>query len=232
MDLDRALLHALNGSMNRSLAWDSAIDVVNRNALFGGGVTMTVVYGLWFRGVNATVERRARLLAALIAGVVSVALGRAIALGLPMRIRPLQDPSSGTRVPLVYSGGEFHGWSSFPSDHAMVFGSIAVGVGYTSPFVGSLLLAHAIIFICIPRVMLGLHYPSDIVFGSGFGALVAMLLQRRPFRAWIEAHILPQQTKRPELFYACLFLLCYQLANMFHDARVLTGAIAKLFEHV
>ena len=63
---------------------------------------------------------------------------------------------------------------SFPSGHtlhAVAFTLIAVGY-YPALF---WLLGPFCVLVALSRVVLGLHYPSDVIAGAGMGAAVAML---------------------------------------------------------
>jgi undecaprenyl-diphosphatase len=73
---------------------------------------------------------------------------------------------------------------SFPSDHATGAFAIAVAVLLYHRRVGALLVALAVA-VCVSRVGLGTHYPSDVTAGAALGALTALLLHT----AWIRARI-------------------------------------------
>jgi undecaprenyl-diphosphatase len=226
---DLELLHALNGCMHRSPAFDAAVIMLSQNNLLKGGFTMAVLFGLWSRTEKNDITRRVSLLATLAGGILAVGLGRAMALELPMRIRPMHDPLVRTVLPYGLKSIELRGWSSFPSDHALVFMAIAFGAMYVSRRAGTLLTVHTALFICMPRIMLGLHYPSDIIGGWCIGALTAVLMQRAVIRGWIERAFMPLHAARPGLFHALFFLLCFQLADMFDDLRhLVTAAVALL----
>jgi undecaprenyl-diphosphatase len=65
---------------------------------------------------------------------------------------------------------------SFPSGHAarsMMLAVIALGLGPL--WLGLLLLAWAPL-VSLARVMLGVHYPSDVIAGMGLGALLGFIV--------------------------------------------------------
>jgi undecaprenyl-diphosphatase len=66
---------------------------------------------------------------------------------------------------------------SFPSGHAMHAASFAVLLSVWWPTLAPLLIAFACI-VAASRVMLGVHYPSDVIAGAGLGALTAALAAR------------------------------------------------------
>ena len=71
---------------------------------------------------------------------------------------------------------------SFPSDHATAAFAIAFAVLFISPRVGSVLLAAAMA-IGVSRILVGLHYPTDVLAGAVIGlgcAAFVSLAARNP----------------------------------------------------
>jgi undecaprenyl-diphosphatase len=71
-------------------------------------------------------------------------------------------------------GIQLHHWGSFPSGHtlhAVVFSLVALN--YYPQL--SLILLPFTLMVALSRVVLGLHYPSDVVAGALIGAAVASL---------------------------------------------------------
>jgi undecaprenyl-diphosphatase len=64
---------------------------------------------------------------------------------------------------------------SFPSDHATAAFAIAFTVLFFSVRVGSILLAAAVA-IGVSRILVGLHYPSDVLAGAVIGLACAALV--------------------------------------------------------
>lgn len=63
---------------------------------------------------------------------------------------------------------------SFPSDHAAAAFAIAVAILVFSRRAGAAFLAAATL-IAVSRVVLGLHYPSDVLAGAAVGTAAALL---------------------------------------------------------
>lgn len=121
---------------------------------------------LWWRGSGASDERRKVLLLALFAAGLALGVNAVVNAAVP-RPRPfLVVPA---RVLLASPPHD----PSFPSDHAAVSAAIAVALvlggqpGWGAlAFLGSCLIGLA-------RVVVGVHYPSDIAGGITVGATCA-----------------------------------------------------------
>jgi undecaprenyl-diphosphatase len=60
-------------------------------------------------------------------------------------------------------------WSSFPSDHAMLWMAVATGIFLVWRGIGVLAILYTVLFICVPRAYLGFHYPTDLLVGAAVG---------------------------------------------------------------
>ncbi|MDP3921214.1 MAG: phosphatase PAP2 family protein [Candidatus Omnitrophota bacterium] len=81
-------------------------------------------------------------------------------------------------------------------------------------------LAYVFLAICLPRLYIGYHYPTDILAGALIGAAIAFLvLSQSKITAFVEDKILVWQSRAPAAFYAIGFLLSYQIANLFWECR-------------
>ena len=130
-------------------------------------------------GRFASVAGRRGAAAAALATPVALLLGQVIS-GAVDRVRPFVDHP---QIHLLIHHGRDAG---FPSDHAT--GSFAIAV--------ALLLHHrragiaAIVLgalIALSRVIVGAHYPTDVLAGAALGTLVALLLYLTPVRRLTDA---------------------------------------------
>ncbi len=90
-----------------------------------------------------------------------------------------------------------YGWNdSFPSGHAMFFSALAVAILFSYRKVGFLYIIFALL-IGVSRVIAGIHFPVDVVFGWIFGAVVAVLVRITLVRLKVfskkEIEILPEK---------------------------------------
>jgi undecaprenyl-diphosphatase len=75
---------------------------------------------------------------------------------------------------------------SFPSDHASAAFGIAFAVLLFDPLAGALFLLAAVL-IGVGRVLIGAHYPGDVLAGAAIGLLAALFVVRiaRPLIAFL-----------------------------------------------
>lgn len=230
MSFDVQLLELLNQFARSAPALDVVITFITRSYLFKGAVMMTFVWWGWFRDHPDQVRHRQYLMSVLFAALATLITARLMAMALPHRTRPMHDLSVDMELP-VGMPPMLPGWSSFPSDHAALFGCLATGMFLVSRRAGWIATAYCVLLILLPRVYNGLHYPSDLIAGYAIGALFVFLCSRefimermlRPVYHWF--------MQRPGLWYPLLFLFSYEVATLFDDLRQLGKMIYLIVDH-
>jgi undecaprenyl-diphosphatase len=219
---DAALFHAVNGFSGQWFL-DSLADIEENCSLLKGALFIAVYCWLWFepRGRGQDTKRQT-LIAMLMACFAAIVVARVLAHVLPFRVRPMYaDPLY--HAPSFAFTANFENWSSFPSDSAAMFIALALGVFVIWRAAGILLLVYASLWICLPRLFLGLHYPSDLIGGALIGAASVWLFWRlsgtRVFGRWVGSHLLALERGYPAIFYPCAFLVMYEISIMFGDVR-------------
>ncbi|MBI5107012.1 MAG: phosphatase PAP2 family protein, partial [Solirubrobacterales bacterium] len=76
--------------------------------------------------------------------------------------------------------------ASFPSDHATAAFAIATAILLRNRLAGILTMAAAAA-LAASRVVIGVHYPADVLAGAALGALVALVLHLAPLRRRLDA---------------------------------------------
>lgn len=225
--LDLALLGAVNGLAGSNPVADRAVALVSGNYLVKGLVPMLILWGLWFAAGSGP-ARRARLVATVAVSCAAIAVGRALAALLPHRDRPLHRDDLGVDLPIGVSPDVLDGWTSMPSDHALLYFALATGLFAAHRGLGAVAFVHAALVVCLPRVYLGFHFPSDVLAGAAIGVAVAALLLRPAEWAVARVGLLRLETAGPGVFYPLMFLATFQVASMFDSLRALLGGLSGL----
>jgi undecaprenyl-diphosphatase len=222
---DASILHFLNTFARRSLTFDSMMVVLSATILLKGAVLMAMFWWAWI--YYGTEDRQARetLLFTLFLSVVSVAIARLLALSLPFRVRPLQNPQLDFRMPYEMDPKTLIGWSSFPSDHAAIFFCLAIGFWFVSRRLGALAIAYVLILIALPRLYLGIHYPTDIIAGFLIALAMASLVKIPKLRSAIVGPGMKILERYPAWFYSLLFLCGFEIVEEFDGVRHLLSLL-------
>ncbi|MGF6415846.1 hypothetical protein OKW37_007605 [Paraburkholderia sp. MM5482-R2] len=114
-----------------------SIQAIDNLYTFKGLVLIPVLWWMWFQQDECREWRREMVLATLVSGIVALLVGRLLTHWLPFRVRPVYD----TELHLRFASGEIKdavltNWSSFPSDHAMLWMAVATGIFLISRRVG------------------------------------------------------------------------------------------------
>ncbi|MEA3188831.1 MAG: hypothetical protein QOD99_2661 [Chthoniobacter sp.] len=216
-------MHAIDLSILSHLPWmagqswklDYAIYCLSNNDLLKGGLFMVMVWAFWFRPEPK--RDRATILAMLAGAMMALLIGKALERLAPYSQRPYQSGIPGLVFP--FDMGMHHHESSFPSDHATLFFAFCAGLFFLSRPAGWAASVYTTIVIALPRLYLGLHYPSDLIGGAVLGIFCVLVF--RPLRNFI-AHVpLRVCEESPQSFYPVFFLFTFLIATLFDNFRSL-----------
>lgn len=195
---------------------------------FKGLVLLPLLWWMWFQQGERREWRRQMVLATLLSGVVALFVGRLLTHWLPFRVRPIYS----TELHLNFAGSNIKdalltNWSSFPSDHAMLWMAIATGIFLVWRGIGVLAILYAILFICVPRAYLGYHYPTDLLVGAAVGIAITYVMTREAIRVRYAAPALRWIELRPGPSAMLAFILCLELVTQFDELRKLASGVIK-----
>uniref|UniRef100_E1TJ64 Phosphoesterase PA-phosphatase related protein n=1 Tax=Burkholderia sp. (strain CCGE1003) TaxID=640512 RepID=E1TJ64_BURSG len=193
---------------------------------FKGLLLIPLLWCMWFHSDERSAWRREMVIATILSGVLALFIGRALTHWLPFRVRPvysselnLQFATSVSKDALLTS------WSSFPSDHAMLWMAIATGIFLVWRRIGLLALAYTVLFICVPRAYLGFHYPTDLIVGAAIGIVITYAMTREAVRARTSAVFLRWVERYPGPSAMLAFVLCLELVTQFDELRKLASSV-------
>lgn len=174
MGLDWSLFHFMNGSLR---GHDPVQDFVEQFASFSVPLFAVAVCALWFFARPGGSPRlKIATASALAAAGLGLLVNRVIG-NLWFRDRPFTAHPVDTLL-LTHRSTD----PSFPSDHATAAFAIAFAVFFFSRRLGIVFLVAACA-IGVSRVLLGVHYPSDVAAGAviGFGSALLVTTLGRPY---------------------------------------------------
>jgi len=96
---------------------------------------------------------------------------------------------------------------------------------------GIFFVLFAILFVMLPRVYFGLHYPSDLLIGALIGIGVTVALERQPIQKLVARPVLAMEKRAPTCFYFLMFLVTFEAANLFVNLRRMAKSFWHLLQH-
>jgi undecaprenyl-diphosphatase len=229
--IDLAIISYLNQFSQQSRLFDLTVQFFSGNHLLKGGVFGAIVWWAWFRNNEQQEATRKSIVAALTSCVIAMVAARVFALVLPFRFRPIHQEGLRFLLPYGMNPQSLDGWSSLPSDHAALFSALSFGFLFFSRRIGIFAIVYTVLLILLPRVYLGLHYPTDILAGVLVGALAAVLGNLLAGKGLLN-FIQGLSFSKPEAFYPLFFLFTFQLAEMFESSRAFLHAGSRFFQMV
>lgn len=232
MEWDAAVLLWINGYAQAWPNLDRLLVVIDGMALMRGVVVVALLWYGWM-------QHRRRLLTEdafwprTVAGIlVAILAARAMQNLLPARPRALHEPLLDLTLPLGVAPDTLQGWSSFPSDHAVLFAALVTAIFTVHRGAGLIAGIWSVLVVLLPRIYLGLHYPSDLLAGAllGIAIMVAAYRVRLP-HAW-PAALMRLEDRHRGLVFLAAFLFSFLCATVFDDLRsllrIVPAALASL----
>jgi undecaprenyl-diphosphatase len=216
---DFTIIHFFNQFAQRSWLADGLISNLSENQLLKGAFIMAIFWWAWYREAPAKTRDREFLLSGIIVSSAALLIARALALSLPFRERPLQDPALHFRVPFGVDQRTLLGWSCFPSDHAVLFFALATSICFLSRKLGIIAYCHAFFIVCLPLIYQGIHFPTDIVAGALLGIAIAHLSKIKGLRTVLTSLPMRSLERSPAIFYPFFYLLTFLVGTDFVPVR-------------
>ncbi|GAA3094861.1 hypothetical protein GCM10010464_67940 [Pseudonocardia yunnanensis] len=142
----------------------------------------------WWRARTGSSLQMARALLVPVATVVAYLLSE-MAKELWQEERPCRTLGELATIAACPAYGDW----SFPSNHATVAGAAAVALAWSGARLGFFAVGVAL-FAAASRVVVGVHYPHDVIAGLVLGATVALVF---PASARLLAPVIAEARKRP-----------------------------------
>ncbi|WP_322015089.1 phosphatase PAP2 family protein [Paraburkholderia sp. J12] len=226
--LDRLLEEALK-NIHFGFLINCAIRAIADRYTFKGLVLIPLLWWAWFYPGVRRAWCREVVIATIVSAIFALIVGRLMAHFLPFRLRPLYTPGLSGHFPFeAAKSADLMAWSSFPSDHAMLWAAVATGIFLISWRAGLLAFLYTLVFICAPRFYLGYHYPTDLLAGIALGIATTCVLTRDSVRTWFGPPSLRWMERYPGVFSMLAFVLSLELVTQFDDIRTLVESAFKV----
>jgi undecaprenyl-diphosphatase len=201
--------------------------IVNNNFVKGIPI-VSVFWFFWFHKSDKTKLNREGIIMGMASCLVSIVVARLLSATLPFRLRPILNTDLNFVKPYGSEAMNLGTWSSFPSDNAVMFFSLATGIFLISKKAGIWTYLYVLVVICFPRVYLGYHYPTDILAGAVLGIAIPLLLAIPKVSQPIVRKSFQFSLQYTGLFYVLFFLLTYEISTMFVESRLVGSYLFKL----
>jgi undecaprenyl-diphosphatase len=234
LSVDKAISVFMNGFVQRNWSCDQLLVLFSTNSFVKGVVVISAFWYLWFRysedqKPNLEKDSRAILLSTLLICAPMLVAIRILAVLLPFRVRPILVASLHLKTAFGFEVSNLEKWSSFPSDHTALFFGLTTGLFLVSRRVGITMYIYTILLVATPRLILGIHYTSDILVGIFLGVLTTQLVRVRPVRSLLTGLPLKLLEESPGMFYAGLFILTFLTADLYDPARSIVRVLLRAF---
>lgn len=219
--MDTIIFNLINGLAGKSDNLDKMIFLIAQNPIIKGFPIAAVFIFLWHKPNLVQITVRIGLIAILALSVLSIVIGRLSAMALPYRPRPLHTEGLDMNIPISVRPEALDGWTSFPSDHAVLYASLTAGFWIVNRWAGVFVAIHSLVIIAFSRIYLGFHHPTDIAGGAFIGVVVTLLVMPPATAAIKKLKVVGLFDKWPHYFYPALFMFLFQISTMFNSAREL-----------
>jgi undecaprenyl-diphosphatase len=171
--VDFEIFKAINGYAAHNDVFEDFLRIFSTYAEVIFGVLLAGIFlaqGRW-----RSMKARHAVVAAALASIVALEVAHVIS-SFWDRPRPYEAHPGATHL-FVSSSPD----PSFPSDHATVAFAIAVSILLRKRRLGLAVLGMAFV-VGLSRVVVGVHYPTDVLAGAVIGSLAALLVWSPPIR--------------------------------------------------
>ncbi|HEY8035654.1 MAG TPA: phosphatase PAP2 family protein [Methylobacter sp.] len=216
---DATIIHFLNSFSRKSWLFDYSVSFIADNTFIRAGLITPMLVWLWFRADDKLIETRESVIATTFFTVVALVFVKILRFFLPFRPRPLHNPDLVFNLPFGVDSRSLFEWSSFPSDTAVFFFAMSIGLFHISRFLGSIAIFYSFVAACLTRIYLGYHYPTDILGGMIIGIIFGSITAKPQIRKSIAYFPMIWMRHHRQAFYTCFFIVFVELTNIFDDIR-------------
>ena len=217
---DTLILHFINQFAGKLPWFDHFVYMISENNLVKGGVLFTLCWFIWWRGtVDDQKVTRQKLLVSITCVFFAEITTILLSLTLPHRTRPYFNTELDFTAPIKLGSWWNESISSFPSDHGTMFMALTMGIWRADKPIGWFAICYTFLFVFMPRIYLGFHYPSDIIAGALIGVLFVYIGAKLTITNRFATKLYIFCDEKPYYFYPVFILVIYQLTTLFTETR-------------
>jgi membrane-associated phospholipid phosphatase len=198
---------------------NGVINLVANNSLLSIVPIMALLWWAWFKNNDQGQSRRkvvvATIIGCIFVGIIFFFL-RETQLIFEYRSNPICSQAINFQIPdgINLNIQELcrNAHTSFPSGHAALLFALSFGIAYISRITGVLCMFYSIV-ICLARIFLGLHYPTDIIGGASLGVGIVYLFNLSFIRNLLIQPVLKWSNYHSPSFYAVSFVISCEIAT-------------------
>jgi membrane-associated phospholipid phosphatase len=228
--IDRESVLFLNSFVGEGKLEDKFIDAIGQNAFVRGFPIFFSLVVLWFLGNDK--KRQARIAAGLLASFIAVVFSIATQHHIFVHTRPFLDETLNLKLYDPSIASNWDRLSSFPSDTGMLFFSLCTVIFLESRVAGSIALLWSLVTVGATRVLIGFHYPSDIlgslVLGPGFVFVIGM----NKYVIVCFERILQQFQNREYIVHGLFFIALAEAYSLFIGLRHILNGVLMIGKRV
>lgn len=229
---DSWIVESLNQYSQHSKSFDLLISHVIENDFIKGMPFILVFIYYWFQKSPKIKSNQELIIIGLFSSFVSLVVARLLAISLPFRARPFLNAGLHFVKPFGMTDEGLETWSSFPSDHAVLFFSLATSIFLLSRKSGIVAYLYAFFAVCFPRMYFGLHYPTDILFGALLGIVLTLAFTNKRIMYPLVQRVFSFSSRYSGLFYVLFSLWLFQIGTSFGEARRIMHLIFDLIKRI
>jgi hypothetical protein len=102
------------------------------------------------------------------------------------------------------------------------------GLFFISRSLGTLAIAYSLVVVCMSRIYLGYHYPTDIIAGMIIGMIFGYISSLPKARRAVAYYPMLLMRRHRPAFYGCFFITFVEFTNIFEDVRNIIIYINRL----
>jgi membrane-associated phospholipid phosphatase len=258
--ISNAVYELCNGLAGRSWLFDNLVALAQTNSLVKAALLGGCFLAAWHGDrEDATVRRKRHILiVTLIASVFVMATTKAISTEVllprpyiqsqkvfhlegnrlvenapvPYHV-PSDDANEAKYEDLLNGKLSPSDLTAFPSDHAGLYVTLALGILMASPALGWLALSWTFLVLLGSRVITGEHSPLDIMAGAAIGAVILLLFQHVFANSGKRAmqSVVNWTLEHQAVASALLFVVVFETTNTMQDVQALLDIGAAVVDH-